>query len=222
MLSGHMDIYLENGGIAVIDDEDAHLAQYVWSRVDRPNGVSYAVRRDSNRNYRPVRMHREVMGFPDGPVDHINGDGLLNRKSNLRICTQTENARNVSGPTRVNTTGFRGVSIVKKTGRYRARICVDGKKISVGVYATPEEANEARLYAERQTWGITPRRAEFHEASGCVSVRLVTRPNWTKEEDSVLKASAGKGARAVADIVGRTPKAVYNRAQVLGLSVGTA
>jgi len=160
-----MDIPLTNGGVALVDDDQAYLTRFVWSRTDR-HSVSYAVRRERQPDgtYKMIRMHREIMGVQGSkePVDHISGDGLDNRRSNLRVCTQTENVRNVAGSTRRNTTGYRGVS--RHKGRFRARILVGKKKVSLGLFDTPELANIARLKAERMLWGITPRRADDHAA----------------------------------------------------------
>ena len=84
-------------------------------------------------------------------VDHINGNKLDNRRSNLRICTCKENLRNVSA-SKNNKTGHLGISLTK-FGRYRARIMVDGKEIRLGNYVNLEDAIKARKKAEIKYFG---------------------------------------------------------------------
>lgn len=128
---------------AIVDDDDyEYLSEYKWyaagSRKD------YACRQfQKNRVKHYVYMHREIMQAPkDKVVDHINGDTLDNRKSNLRICTVTENSRN-SRKSKSNTTGYKGVHYYKARNNYSARIRVDGKDIHLGYFKTPEEAHVA-------------------------------------------------------------------------------
>ena len=138
-------IPLTKGRVAIVDDDDfAYLNQWRWKFNSR-----YAVRTSGGiSHWKTISMHRVIMNAPDGmEVDHINGEELDNRKENLRICTRSENVRNV-GKYRNNTSGFKGVSFdaEKVTRKWRALIQVDKKLISLGRYATPEEA--ARVYDE--------------------------------------------------------------------------
>lgn len=101
--------------------------------------------RTASRKYNRMLLHRFLMNT-DKPIDHINRVKTDNRLCNLRSCTIQENNRN-----RVykNTqSGCKGVAIVNKGGktRYRARICVSGKRISLGYYDTLEKAQ--RVYEE--------------------------------------------------------------------------
>lgn len=87
-----------------------------------------------------LRMHRLVMdATEDYLVDHINRNPLDNRKSNLRVCTQAENSRNV-GVSQSNTTGFKGVYFEKLNNKYRARIKYNGERISLGCYTNAIDA----------------------------------------------------------------------------------
>ena len=113
-----------------------------------PNGYA---RVKIGRRY--AMAHRLVVAlvigkWPDGHVDHKNGDKLDNRIENLRIVTPGQNSQNVDLPTRRNALGIRGVSPFK--GRYRATIQVKGKYHSLGVFDTPDEAHRAYVEAKRR------------------------------------------------------------------------
>jgi hypothetical protein len=82
-------------------------------------------------------------------VDHIDGDRANNRWSNLRAATLHINAQNRRKPQRNNSTGFMGVSVHAKTGRFRAVIRFAGRRHSLGLYDTPEAAGNAYLAAKR-------------------------------------------------------------------------
>lgn len=85
-------------------------------------------------------------------IDHINGDGLDNRKQNLRICTKSENACN-RGIDRDNTSGYKGVCYIsnktKRVKRWIAQIAINKKHICIGYFHTKEEA--AIAYNEAAT-----------------------------------------------------------------------
>ncbi len=67
-----------------------------------------------------VLMHRQVAGAcADQDVDHKNGNGLDNRRDNLRICNDSQNQGN-TGPNRANTTGYKGVSYNKRDNVFEA------------------------------------------------------------------------------------------------------
>lgn len=88
--------------------------------------------------------------LPDLIVDHINGVPGDDRWENLREVTQSENLQN----TRLNNvgpSGYRGVS-KHHTGKWYARININKVSKFLGIFNTPEEANEARLLAEKQYW----------------------------------------------------------------------
>lgn len=102
-------------------------------------------------------LHRELLGLAHGNglvVDHINGDGLDNRRSNMRVCTYRENSLN-RGPARNGTTGYKGVSFVKKarTKPYQAQITENGRTHYLGVYATADEAAIAYDFAAVDLFG---------------------------------------------------------------------
>jgi hypothetical protein len=90
--------------------------------------------------------------WPPNRIDHINRDRLDDRWANLRACSHSQNMAN-TGIWKHNTSGVKGVHLHAETGRWRARIAKDGKSISLGLYATPEEAGEAYRKAAIKLYG---------------------------------------------------------------------
>lgn len=86
---------------------------------------------------------------PVGEVDHRNGVGSDNRYLNLRDGTHQENMQNEQRARKNNKTGFLGVSLCKKTGRFRSFISVNSKSRTLGRFATPQAAHGAYLLAKR-------------------------------------------------------------------------
>ena len=88
-------------------------------------------------------LHRLIMNPPDNMcVDHINGNKIDNRKSNLRICTNQQNQMN-RGKKKNNKSGFKGVWFDKSKNKYRTQISVDGKKKHLGLFEKSEDAYKA-------------------------------------------------------------------------------
>lgn len=81
------------------------------------------------------------MGFPKECVDHINGDGLDNRRTNLRCCTNQQNQFNQKP--RRGKGAAKGTFFVKEMNRWRAYIYKDYKKINLGYFDTEEDAGKA-------------------------------------------------------------------------------
>lgn len=142
-------IELTRGKIAIVDLADYELVSgHRWYA----NEKGYAVTTIKRVN---VRMHRLIMGLirNDGIlIDHINGDRTDNRRSNLRICDHRQNLCN-RGIMRTNTTGYKGVSMDKKTGFYIARIYNFDKCIYLGYYARAEDAYAAYCKAAADLHG---------------------------------------------------------------------
>jgi hypothetical protein len=90
-------------------------------------------------------MHRQITGAAAGlVVDHIDNDGLNNRRSNLRICTIKQNSRNSRSPG--GASRYKGVSRDKRHKKWRVKIICNGKRISVGYFAN--EIKAALAYDE--------------------------------------------------------------------------
>jgi hypothetical protein len=86
--------------------------------------------------------------WPKDQIDHINGVKTDNRICNLREATNSQNGKNL-GLSKANTSGFKGVSFEKYTGKWKAFIRVDGKMISLGRFADIEKAIAERKAAEQ-------------------------------------------------------------------------
>lgn len=100
-----------------------------------------------------IRLHRLVMNCPDGlMVDHINHNKADNRKENLRIVTNQQNAMNHLLPSN-NTSGAIGVSWSKKSKKWRARIGLNGCEFVLGYFKSFDEAVKARECAEKEYFG---------------------------------------------------------------------
>lgn len=126
---------------AVVDecDLDALLA-HTWYAVD-VGGRWYAQSRIDGRN---VYMHRFLLAPPRGMVvDHANGDGLDNRRTNIRICTQGENLLN-RGANRTSTSIYKGVGWDKSRGKWMAKLKVNGRTLNLGRF--DDERDAARAY----------------------------------------------------------------------------
>jgi hypothetical protein len=105
--------------------------------------------------YRTYKIHRLAWlmfygKWPDGEIDHINGDRTDNRIVNLRDVPKSVNQQNQMKPQVTNTSGYLGVSWHKKDCKWRVSIRVSGKPKHLGFFATPEEAHAAYVKAKRQ------------------------------------------------------------------------
>ncbi|MGN6564386.1 MAG: HNH endonuclease [Thermomicrobiales bacterium] len=148
---------LSQGYTAVIDDEDAErvLAHKWHADVEDGGKRIYAVRNETiaKGKRRIVRLHRFLMGEPDGvEVDHRDGNTLNNRRSNLRLATRKENARNVRKRA-TNRSGYKGVSWHARDRLWHARIMIDGRLISVGYFKNLDDAAAAYAAAAQRLHG---------------------------------------------------------------------
>ena len=104
-----------------------------------------------------VYVHRVIYVLMTGEqpeqIDHIDGNGLNNRWENLRSVSQRINSKNQKTH-KTNTSGSTGVCFRKDSGKWRARIMVDGKMVSLGSFCSKESAILARADAEKQ-FGFT-------------------------------------------------------------------
>lgn len=122
-----MNIELNDGIITSIDDEDFDkVAQYKLCAYYKANAKKWYV----TASYKGrIQMHRLITNAPsDKQVDHIDGNPLNNRKSNLRLCTASQNQRNRKAPG-WGTSTFRGVCFEKRAGKWVAGIRTNKRRI---------------------------------------------------------------------------------------------
>ena len=146
-------VTLTQGCVAVIDAADVPLVEgFNWQAAKR-HGIVYARRVTASPGRKTVQMHRALMGDPgDLYVDHIDGDGLNNRRSNLRVATHQQNLHN-QRLSRANTSGLKGVVFNKRAGKWQAQIRFNGARKHLGMFATPEKAHTAYAKASAELHG---------------------------------------------------------------------
>lgn len=148
LLDDRCRITTSKGAEIIVDISDYEkVKEYSW--CISKTGYPVAKMKDG----RVVKLTRHLLGLnnPKLVVDHINGDPFDNRRANLRICTNTQNARNCK-LSKNNIFGYSGVR-QEKSGRWRARIMVNRKEINLGRYDTKEEAIKARQEGEKKYFG---------------------------------------------------------------------
>jgi hypothetical protein len=137
-------VTLTRGCVAVIDAADVHLVEgWNWSATPS-KGTFYAQRRTRVDGGRTIMMHRAILGLVDRAthVDHIDGNGLNNRRCNIRPCSIAQNQHN-RGMSRTNTSGYKGVSWDAQGKKWGASIRAFGRQMNLGRFNTAEEAHAA-------------------------------------------------------------------------------
>lgn len=167
--------------VSLIDDDDyERVAQYHWLvRKRERRGVFYgfdAVRSfwlsgphpkngkvfsysrkgklyNMNGHYERIFLHRFILHAPEGMiVDHIDGNSLNNQKSNLRLCSTSQNNMN-SKLRKSSNSGFRGVTWDTQTNKWRATITQNHKMKNLGRFTELKDAILARQQAEKEAFG---------------------------------------------------------------------
>lgn len=139
-------IRLTQGKFAIVDSEDyARLIRYKWCAVKCYN-TFYAVRKNRGKNARGnIRMHRVIIGVDKGySVDHINHNGIDNRRSNLRAATHAENLRNTLRRCSNESSRYRGVCWNKTNKKWRSNITVNFEQKHLGYFS--DEISAAKAY----------------------------------------------------------------------------
>ncbi len=133
-------IPLTKGLYAIVDAADYEwLSRYKWTALV-VGSQAYAIRSHKGKT---ILMHREIMQPPPGMVvDHINGNGVNNRRCNMRVCTPQQNRYN-SRP-RTKKSKYKGVRFDEQTGRWFAEITHNGVKYHLGTF--DDEVEAARAY----------------------------------------------------------------------------
>lgn len=149
------EIQLTKGMVAIVDDEDfEELNKLKWCAYKNRNTFYAHKTMNVNGKITTVKMHRKILGLKDGRIkcDHIDGNGLNNQRSNLRICSNAENIRN-SKKYSTNSSGFRGVSWSKSSKKWQSQIGHDGKMIPIGRFDDKKEAALAYDIAAKKYHG---------------------------------------------------------------------
>jgi len=119
------------------DNGDGYLCSHLAGRTMRAHRVIWAI------------VHGR---WPKDQIDHINGNRKDNRICNLRETTNATNQWN-RRPQRGCTSAYKGVTFIRRSGRWQARIVAHGKRRSLGVFDTQEEARDAYLRASKKYHG---------------------------------------------------------------------
>jgi hypothetical protein len=145
-------IELTQNKYTLVDDEDYNrLNKLNWHILNKGN--TFYAKRNATIKYNFIYMHRMIMNPKINMyVDHINKNGLDNRKENLRICTNYQNLWN-SKLYKSNTSGYKGVYWCKHYNKWHTRIKVCGKQKHIGYFKDIIEAKEAYIKAAKQYFG---------------------------------------------------------------------
>jgi HNH endonuclease/AP2 domain len=191
-------IPLTQGEFALVGDEDFEsLSKYKWSVVKSTKRIAcYARRGIRTGNKITIEyMHRAILPAPRGfVVDHIDGNGLNNQLSNLRLADRRENARN-RPKQRNNLSGFKGVCRQQERNGWKAQIRANKESHYLGLFATAELAAAAYNGAAEKLHGnFAKTNAECFTNDYQARPRQIRRPrrmllseSWNrKDRDKVL------------------------------------
>lgn len=146
-------IPLTQGKVAIVDDADfEELSKYKWCAAKCRHTV-YALHRLGQHGY-GMLMHRLILdASPDKHVDHKDGDGLNNRRENIRLCSARQNSQARKIKTVGTTSRFRGVSWDKTNLLWKSEIKSRGKNYFLGRFAKEKDAARAYDKKARELFG---------------------------------------------------------------------
>ena len=149
-----IEIPLTQGKVAIIDFDDyERVSHYKWyAHKDKATFYAYANTKTECGESVKLKMHRLIMNASIlKQVDHINGDGLDNRRSNLRLATQSQNNQNqrkTRGKSR-----YKGVSLRCDGKKWCAQVKLNAKIHRLGSFNTEEDAARAYDKKARELFG---------------------------------------------------------------------
>lgn len=147
------EIPLTQGMVALVDDDDFDLvSQYKWC-ARKCRHTYYAVRwiKRPDGTGTQTQLHRAILKT-DKSIDHINRNGLDNRRVNLRPATHSQNQANRLQSIK-NRSGYKGVHEGAGKNKWQAEICFQNKRFTLGTHMTPEDAARAYDAKARELFG---------------------------------------------------------------------
>lgn len=147
---------LTRGKYAVIDADNAErVLAFKWHAIQpKKDGTWYAARNHyvgGKRVY--IFLHRFIMDAQPGvQVDHVNRDGLLCTRKNMRLCTNAQNNAN-KPKSSTGSSDYKGVYWHRGARKWMARIQKDGKTTYLGIFVDPADAARAYDAAAREAHG---------------------------------------------------------------------
>lgn len=131
------EISLTQGKIALVDDVDFDCVnKHRWA-ARKSRHLYYAQSKIDGKN---VSLHAFLLNPPSNvDIDHIDGNGLNNQRSNLRICSHMENMANQKRHSD-SKSPFKGIWRAAHCDRWAAQLVFNGKKVYLGVYKNPADA----------------------------------------------------------------------------------
>lgn len=144
------------GYVALVDAADFWLVKgFNWRLLVGHRGKLYAHAKIAGK---ATYMHRVIAGTAPGlETDHVNGNGLDNRRVNLRPATRSQNSANSGKPRRpdgaTHTSRYKGVSWDKARGKWQAKISRNGRSTNLGRFTSEAEAAQAYDAAALEQWG---------------------------------------------------------------------
>ena len=155
------EIALSQGRFAIVDEADYQKYRLdAWHFLPDKYAIGYACGTfRCNGIVKTGMMHRLIMGLPakrNGlDVDHINGNGLDNRRCNLRICARGQNRAHCHKPVSGKTSQYKGVCWHKRSKRWYAQIGtgVSGHPVNIGTFQSEEDAARAYNAAAAERYG---------------------------------------------------------------------
>jgi len=144
-------IPLTQGKYATVDPEDyEELVKYKW-HAKRSDGRFYAERTVKQKN---IKMHEVIIGTVEGKViDHINHNGLDNRKANLRFATVQQNTWNQRKSRGNYSSQYKGVAWSKSRKKWRTRITINGRVMFIGHFDDEKAAAMAYDVKAKELFG---------------------------------------------------------------------
>jgi len=147
------EVPLTQGKIAIVDAVDyERVAVFKWHATFSHGDWKARTWIKGSNPRKSVSLHRLILSPPtDRQIDHRDGDGLNNRRTNLRIATFSQNRCNTTSR---SASGYKGVMPTnQQKTRWRAQIKVNGVGLHVGCFQSPEDAARAYDIAARQHFG---------------------------------------------------------------------